>query len=574
MGKPPVYSVYPIATLRDLLHETVERYGDRVALQTKKEGVYRPLSYDQLGHQVKRLSTALCQLGLEQGERVALLSENRSEWAIAYLGIVTCGLVVIPIDKDLRTAEIQHIVDFAEARALICSTQYISEIQELRKKLPLLEHLISIEENASGTELSLPEMLVRGGEALQQGNTVFQDAVVKPEDLAVIIFTSGTMGNSKGVMLSHGNIASNVVATSHHIGINNEEVLLSVLPLHHAYECTAGFLTALYQGACICYAESLRRIGENLAETRSTVMLGVPLLFESMYRRIREGIQEQGPWKFRLAQAVASFGERVLRVNLRRRIFRKLHDRFGGRLELLICGGAAVNPEVGRGFRELGIHFIQGYGMTEASPIIAVNRIDWLKDDSVGLPLPGLEVREVDGEILVRGPTIMKGYYRNEKATGETVRDGWLHTGDLGYFDKEGFLYLNGRKKSVIVTPNGKNIYPEEVEAVLNQSPYIQESLVWGGAEEDFRLVEVQAIVVPNTETFDQTFGRPGYDEGKMDEVIGSEIKSCCRRLALYKRVKKFTLRNQEFEKTTTRKIKRYLYTGKPRVVPEEALQD
>ena len=573
MGKPPVYRIYPIATLRDLLSETVQRYGDRVALQTKQKGAYRPLSYQQVGDQVESLSTALGQLGLKQGDRVALLSENRSEWAVAYLGIVSCGLVVVPIDKDLKSAEIQHILDFAEARVLICEAQYVPEIQERVEKMAHLEHLVAIEDQDSGTQLTWSSLLDRGDQALAQGDSFFQDAQVNREDLAAIIFTSGTMGNSKGVMLTHGNIASNVVATSHHVGINNEDVLLSVLPLHHTYECTAGFLTALYQGACICYAESLRRIGENLAETRSTVMLGVPLLFESMYRRIREGIQEQGRWKFCLAQGAASFGERVLRVNVRRRLFRKLHDRFGGRLKLMICGGAAVDPEVGKGFRQLGIDFIQGYGMTEASPIISVNRVDSLKDDSVGLPLPGLEVQAVGGEVVVRGPTIMKGYYRNEEATREALRDGWLYTGDLGYFDEQGFLYLNGRKKSVIVTPNGKNIYPEEIEAVLNQSPYIQESLVWGGAEEDLRSVEVQAIIVPNTESFDRTFGPAGYDEVQMDQVIGKEIKQCCRRLALYKRVKKFTLRNQEFEKTTTRKIRRYLYTGKPRAVPEEALK-
>ena len=212
--------------------------------------------------------------------------------------------------------------------------------------------------------------------------------------------------------------------------------------------------------------------------------------------------------------------------------------------------------------------------MTEASPIISVNRIDWFRDAAVGLPLPGVRVQIVEGEILVRGPNVMKGYYRNEEATRDAIRQGWLHTGDLGYFDEHGFLYVNGRKKSVIVTPNGKNIYPEEVEAVLNESPYILESLVWGGGENDPAQAQVQAIVVPNIEMFDQTFGPSDYDEAKMDEVIGTEIKQGCQRLALYKRVKKFTLRHQEFEKTTTRKIKRFLYTSQPRVLSEEAVTD
>ncbi len=249
----------------------------------------------------------------------------------------------------------------------------------------------------------------------------------------------------------------------------------------------------------------------------------------------------------------------------RRRVFKALHERFGGRLRLLISGGAAVNPDVSRGFRGLGITFIQGYGMTEASPLIAVNREGCLKDDSAGLPIPGVEVKFVDGEIVVRGRNVTPGYYLNPAATEEALRDGWLYTGDLGHLDRDGFLYVSGRKKSLIVTPNGKNVYPEEVESVLNESPFILESLVWGGPEADPTKVEVQAIVVCDTEAFDREFGASRYDSAAVGKQISEEVKAANRKLASYKRVKRFTLRENEFEKTTTRKIKRYLYTGKPK---------
>jgi long-chain acyl-CoA synthetase len=365
-------------------------------------------------------------------------------------------------------------------------------------------------------------------------------------------------------MLTHRNIASNVVGTSCHVAINHDDVLLSVLPLHHTYEATAGFLTALYQGATICYAESLRRVADNLRETKASVMLGVPALFETMYRRIQAGIEEKGAGKFALAKGVASISELVLRRNVRRTVFRKLHERFGGALRLMISGGAAINPAVSRGYRELGIDFIQGYGLTEYSPIVSVNRVDSFKDGSVGHPLPGAEIRIVDDEIVVRGPCVMKGYFKNDAATSDSIKDGWLFTGDLGNVDKAGFLHITGRKKSVIVTPNGKNVYPEELEALLSESPFVLECLVWGGPEKDPSLTEVQALIVPDTQEFDQAFGPDQYDEAKIMDVISEEVRKSNKELANYKRIKKFVIRHEEFEKTTTRKIKRYLYTQKP----------
>lgn len=568
MRSPSQREIYLIETLRSLLFEAALRYSDKPALKSKKHGEYQSLTYRRLRDQVEQLATAFFALGLTSGDRVGVLSENRMEWCVAYLAAVTSGLVAVPVDRDLKRGEIRHVLDFARTRLLVASADYVRLLRDERPEMSFLESVISMEDERGSGDLSIPEALERGRRILSEGDYRYQKVSVGPQDLAAIIFTSGTMGSSKGVMLTHENIAFDVLATSKRVVLREDDVVLSVLPLHHTYECTAGFLTALYQGATVCHAESLRKIPENLQETRASVMLGVPLLLETIYRRIEGGIRERGEARFRFAKWVARFAERAFRVNLRRKIFRRLHERFGGRLRLLISGGAAINPDVSRGYRELGIDFIQGYGMTEASPIISVNQTDRFKDASVGLPLPGVEVRiEEDGEILVRGPNVMKGYYQNERATQETLRDGWLHTGDLGWFDEDGFLYIGGRKKSVIVTPNGKNVYPEEVESVLNQSPYVLESLVWGGPERDPTKVEVQAIIVPHRETFDAEFGQDSYDEDRIRETIAAEVKRLCRQMAQYKRVKRFTVRLEEFEKTTTRKIKRYLYTGKPQAV-------
>jgi long-chain acyl-CoA synthetase len=562
----PLYPTYPIQTLRDLLHEATNRYRDRIALQSKVDGVYRPLTYVQLRESVQALATALMGLGLSKEDRVAILSENRTEWSVAYLAAVCSGLVAVPIDKELKAEEVQHILKFSGAAAAICGGDSLNLFQHRRKELPALKHLVSMEKEKGSGDIDYPALLATGGKALGEGDRRFADLLVEPDDLAAIIFTSGTTGMSKGVMLSHGNLAAQVVATSQFILIR-EGILLSVLPLHHTYECSGGFLTALYQGCTICHAENLRRIPDNLRETGASVLLGVPLLFETFYRRIEDGIREKGLRRFLIAKKLTSLSEPFLGRRAHRRIFREIHDKLGGNMRLFISGGAAIDPAVSKGFRELGFDFIQGYGMTEASPIIAVNRVDCFKDEAAGLPLPGLEVKIVEGEILVRGHSVMQGYYRNESATRETIVDGWLYTGDLGFFDEDGFLHISGRKKAVIVTSNGKNVHPEEVEAVLSRSPFILESLVWGGPEEDPAKVEVQAIIVPRIETFDQEFGPGNYDEQVVSDTVGKEVKRCCKNIATFKRVKKFSLRMEQFEKTTTRKVKRYLYTGKPKPV-------
>lgn len=563
MRTTPAFPVYPIATLRDLVLESARRYGDRDALAEKSGGSYRPIQYSRLCEEAKALGTGFLELGLGKGDRLALLAENRIDWSLTYLAAVGSGLVVVPVDKDLKEHDIRHILAYSGARAVVVSETYLRMVQEYRSGLPALQVVIAMDTDGDAGDTRLAHLLALGNRLKAEGDRRFLEQTLTPDDSAAMIFTSGTTGSAKAVLLSHGGIAANIIGVSSHVSIGNRDVLLSVLPLHHTYECTAGFLTALYQGACVCYAEGLRRIADNLLETRATVMLGVPALFEAMYRRLEAGVREKGSRKFALARRIAKSGK-WLGWDLRRRLFVKVHERFGGRLRLLISGGAAVNPEVARGFRELGIEFIQGYGMTEYSPIIAVNRVEAPRDDSVGFPLPGTEVEIVDDEIVVRGPCLMQGYYQNEAATREAVRDGALYTGDLGFLDRDGYLHVSGRRKSVIVTPNGKNVYPEEIEALLNESEFVLESLVWGGPDPDPGLTEVQAIIVPDLTAFDRAYGPVDFQDSRIKQVIDGEVKRVNGRLASFKRVKRYSLRREEFEKTTTRKVKRYLYTAPP----------
>jgi long-chain acyl-CoA synthetase len=568
-GKYPSYPADPISDIRDMFLKSAARSADRVALQSKKGGQWIPITYRDLQIAVEEVAGGLAALGLQpKTGKLAILSENRPEWAICYLAAACTGIVCVPIDKDLGETEVYHILYLSGAQALAGSARHVELVEDLQPKLPRLATLINMDGTAAEAgPLSFERLRALGRERIAAGKRDFLERSVHPGDLLAILFTSGTMGNSKGVMLTQENVAVNITDAVQWVDLGRDDHFLSVLPLHHCYECTDGFLIAIYRGAQISFAENLRRVAENMAETKATAVLGVPLLWHALYRKIEAGLAERGWWKINAAKKVARYSELLFSADIRRGIFSELHERFGGSLRILISGGAAIDPRVAQGFTELGITFLQGYGLTESSPIIAVNRNNAFKHASVGLPLPSVEVRIAqDGEILARGPNVMLGYYNNPEATHAALEDGWLHTGDLGYFDEDGFLYVRGRKKAVIVTPGGKKVYPEEVEAEIVRSPYILECLVWGGNEsESDRKHEVHAIVVPNIEYFvAKGLEKEGAVEvGRVEEILRREVKERCQNLAPFKRVTSLTVRHEEFEKTTTRKIKRYLYAGR-----------
>jgi long-chain acyl-CoA synthetase len=562
-GIYPSYPANPISDIREMLEKSTRKFSGKVALQAKKEGRWIPITYEELRSEVELIACGLAALGLQPSAgKLAIVGDNRPEWAISYLAAACTGIVCVPIDKDLKETEVYNILRLSGAQAMIGDEKHMAMILALRPKLPGLNAVANMDETHSTHGiLSFSELRRLGLERKTAGKNDFDERRVSGGHLLSILFTSGTMGNSKGVMLTHANVASNLVEAVKWVDLRTEDRFLSVLPIHHSYECTDGFLLALYLGATISYAENLRRLAENLAETGSTAMLGVPLLWHAMYAKIEAALVEKGIWKINAAKKMAAFFE-IFGLNIRRLLFAKVHKKFGGHLRILISGGAAIDPAVAKGFRELGIEFLQGYGLTESAPIITVNRNRAFRDNAAGLPLPSVEVKIAeDGEILARGPNIMNGYYNNPEGTREALEDGWLHTGDLGFIDADGFLYIHGRKKSVIVTPAGKKIYPEEVEAELLKSPFISECLVWGQATDNPEQDSViEAIVVPNKEHF----ALQGMDTGEsfMESFVQKEVKMRCQNLAAYKKVTKLTVRHEELEKTTTKKVKRYLYTG------------
>jgi len=565
-GIYPPYPADPVSDIRQLFLQSARKSAGKIALQSKKNGQWIPVTYEQLRAEAEMIACGLAALGIQPVTgKLAIVGDNRPEWAASYLAAACTGIVCVPIDKDLKESEVGNILLLSGAQAMIGDDRHLEMMRALRQKLPGLKCLVNADAaDSSDDVLSFSDLKTMGRQRLASGKNDFAEGSVTGDSLLSILFTSGTMGNSKGVMLTHGNVACNVVEAVQWVDLRADDRFLSVLPLHHSYECTDGFLLAVYSGATISYAENLRRIPENLAETRSTAMLGVPLLWHAMYKKIAAAMAEEGIWKVHAAKKIALFTERYLGWNTRRLLFAKLHRKFGGHLRILISGGAAIDPAVARGFRELGIEFLQGYGLTESAPIIAVNRNKAFRDNAAGLPLPSVDVKIAeDGEILARGPNIMQGYYNNPESTREALEDGWLHTGDLGYIDTEGFLYIQGRKKAVIVTPAGKKIYPEEVEAEILKSPYISECVVWGQTTDDpGEEPAIEAIVVPNPEHF-ALHGLDGGDKSLVENVLRQEVKECCHRLAAFKRVTKLIVQHEELEKTTTKKVKRYLYAGR-----------
>jgi long-chain acyl-CoA synthetase len=390
---------------------------------------------------------------------------------------------------------------------------------------------------------------------------------INVNEVAEIIFTSGSLGRAKGVMLTQRNLATNLVAMRQMVTIYPEDRFLGVLPIHHTYQCTCGLLCPLYSGASVHFARSLKTIPEDMANTKPTVLLGAPLLYNKMYNKIMKTIQSKKTSSLlvnvliNLTDLTQSIGWK----NSKKLLFGKLHKILGGSMRLLIAGGAAPDPKVSKFFREVGFNIIQGYGLTETAPILALNRLDNFKDAAAGLPLPNVEIK-IDkqdkngvGEIIVRGPSVMPGYYKNPSATKETFENDWFKTGDLGYFDEDGFLFICGRKKNVIIANNGENVYPEEIEDILNRNQFILESMVYGEEDEkhDERIV---ALVVPDTAVFIEYSTRNNLEitPELVEQIISDAIKETNKQLPAFKQIRNFYIHEHELEKTTTQKIKRY----------------
>lgn len=563
--KDVFYDFRYINDLKDMLNSSAELFANDNAYLVKDVpgGEYRPILYKEMKQDVDALGTRLIDLGLK-GKKIAVIGENSYRWVVSYLGITNGTGVVVPLDRELPPKEIANLMKRADVSAIIYSQKLaetvaaaLAEVEGVRYRVNMAakEH----EENV----LSFEKLLEEGTALLNQGDRRFLDAEIDREAMCTLLFTSGTTGLAKGVMLSHKNITANVYNMSKYVNIRWPGVGLSVLPMHHSYEMTCHIFTGCYQGMCIAICEGLKHIQKNMKESQATVMLGVPLVFETMHKRIWKQAESTG--KASVMRKMVALSRKTKLYNKPKAvktIFSQIHQSIGDHMELFIAGGAAIDPDVVRDYEAMGLPMIQGYGMTENAPIITVNRDYYSKAASVGKPMPGTEVKIVDqdkdgiGEIICRGPSVMIGYYDNPEATAEVLKDGWLYTGDYGRFDSEGFLYICGRKKNVIVTKNGKNVFPEEVEYYLQQSEYVEEVIVSGILDERNGDTVIQAEIFPNFEALQETLEETG--EKAVKRFMKTVIDEANEQMPLYKRVKRFKLRQEEFEKTTTRKIKRH----------------
>lgn len=570
-----LYDVVPIRDLRDMVRKSAQTHADKPVFLVKdpratriqpagQNDAYQPVSYRQFSQDIDAFGTRLKQLGIE-GLRVAILAETRYEWYVTYLATTNGAGVIVPLDKELPPNEIASLLQRSGAQVLVYASSKRDVVAAVRKDLPALHHLVCMDEpDAEAGADSFWNWLEAGAATLQGGDNTFIDAEINPDILSVLLFTSGTTAKSKAVMLSHKNICSNLEGMCQMTKIVADDVFLSVLPLHHTYECTCGFLCPVYRGATVAVCEGLRHITKNLQEAKATILLVVPLMLELFHKRIMKSATADPALarKFRFGLALSRL-MRKLGIDKRRSLFSRIHETFGGHLRLLISGGAAIDPQIMTGLQDLGLDCIQGYGLTECAPILALNRDIDFKNEAAGLPLPGVDMKIIDhdengiGEIVGRGPNIMLGYFENEEATREAIdEEGFFHTGDLGYIDADGFVIITGRKKNVIVTKNGKNIFPEEIEFLLNRSDYIQECLVTGIQDEDGETV-VAAEIFPNMEAVEAKINVADPAADQVRTLIAEEVRDINHQLAPYKYIRSFTLRTTEFAKTTSKKIKR-----------------
>ncbi len=544
--------------IRHIIHETVfyaaERNPNKPALVSAAEPD-RIFSYKSLIENVKNMADILGGSGIAKQSRVGLIGENCPEWAIFYLGILAAGAVAVPLDNNLKNSEVAALLRLSGVRIIACSHKWLEPVKTL----------IAL----NGLDIKAVDMkeIVRSATNCREGT--YNPPEIAPADPAVIIFTSGTTGDPKGVVLTHDNIVSNVMAARSALQLLPEDKFLSILPLHHTFEATCGFLLPLICGLTIVYARSLksREIKEDINYYKITVMIAVPLLYEKLYASIAKKISEAGAIKKIYFGAMRNISKIAWKGKIKagRTLFSALRRKAGlESIRMFVSGGAPLPVRVGEWFNLAGFTFLEGYGMTECSPVISVSHPDDIRFGSVGPPLPGLDVR-IDnpgpngiGEIAVRGPNVTPGYLDNPNATAKLFKDGWLMTGDLGKIE-HGHIFITGRAKNVIVSGTGKNIYPEEIEAELSLSPLITEAIVTGRTRPGKSGEEVWAIIFPATEQIESAFGSNPTPE-KIRTLIQSEIKVVNDRIADYKRIVNFEIRTEPFEKTSTRKIKRGLY--------------
>lgn len=555
-----LYKYLEITDLKDMLNKTKELYGEKTAYKIKIEkGKYKIFTHKEVREMVDSLGTALIDLGLKN-KRIAVIGENRYEWEIAYLSVV-CGTgIVVPLDRSLPENELEALIERSEVEAIFYSKRYEESIRKIRNGKNKLKYTISMDLNEHTDEIYSQEELIKQGEKLiKKGNRKFIDAKINPEEMNIMLFTSGTTSNSKVVSLSHKNICTNLMDLASVLDVNSDDTLLSILPIHHVFECTVGFLFSLYKGAQTVFCDGLRHIVENLNEYNVSVMANVPRIYEKIFGIIRKKLEKEGK-----LQEILEKEEKYKDATMeeKKEIFKEIHDMLGGKIKLLISGAAALDHEIEGKYRALGINLVQGYGLTETSPVIGIGSNKYYKTGSIGKAVPSVKVKVVNknnegiGELAVKGSSVMLGYYGDETATKEVLKDGWFYTGDLVKIDDDGYIFICGRKKSVIVLKNGKNIFPEEMENLVNKIEGVKESFVFGKQQsQDKDDIKINVKIVFDRVLMKELYKAETYEE--IYKVLSNKIKEVNSMMPHYKAIKGIILTEEDLIKTTTNKIKR-----------------
>lgn len=547
MRKYPLYAVERILDLKQLTDYSIRRYGKKEAFKMMAgRSASISVTYSQFGDELCALSNALFYLGFSN-KRIALIGENSYQWVLSYFAVVNSNMTVVPLDKELDREEILSLIRRSGSDVLIYSDTYRNEVSYVAENVNDII-MISFGEAGSGS-WTLKKLIEKGNEVIKNGEDRYSSIEIDREKACSILYTSGTTGTSKGVMLSHRSLASNVVAACQTILYKQEDTMLSVLPVHHSYEDNGGIFSPILRGCTIAFCPGVKQLSACLAEFKPTIMVLVPLYLETFYKRIWDGARKRGKEKALKAGILIGKALGAVGINVRDSLFRDVYEPFGGRLRLIICGGAHLDPKLVKDFGSLGIKVLQGYGTTECSPIIAANRNKFYRAAAVGQVLPCCKVSfDEEGQILVKGDNVMLGYLDDKEGTENSFKDGWYKTGDLGFMDKDGFLNVTGRCKDLIVLKNGKNVSPEEIEELLLKSTMISEVMV-KGAPGDENLI---AVVYPDPDA------SKGMDEETIRQSVKRDIDKINRELVYYKRIREFVLRSEEFPKTSTKKIIRY----------------
>ena len=545
-----LYKYIEITDLKDMLKKSGEKYGEKIAYKIRQENGYKEITHNEVRKMVDGLGTKLIDMGLKD-KRIAVIGENRYEWEIAYLSIV-CGTgTVVPLDKSLPENELESLIERSKAEAIICSQKYV----EILKKTKL-KYIISMDlENDNDGIISQKRLISEGIQLVKFGDTSFTNAKIDNEKMSIMLFTSGTTSISKAVALSHKNICSNLMDISSILDVNSSDVFLSFLPLHHVFECTVGFLFSLYVGAETVFCDGIRHIPENLAEYKVSVMASVPAIYERLFKIIKKHLEKQGK-----VEQILKDEEKYKDSSMEKKkeVFKEIHDLLGGNIKLFISGAASLEPSIEEKFRRLGFNMVQGYGLTETSPVVAIGNKKYHKTGSIGKCVPSDEVKLLDinkdgiGELAVKGPNVMLEYYENKEATEKVLKDGWFQTGDLARIDEDGYIFICGRKKSVIVLKNGKNIFPEEMETLINKEDGVEESFIFGKPiSKDPNDIKIFVKIVYIKESFE------GKTETEIKEYFNEKIKSINKTMPHYKAIRGIIISDKPLIKTTTNKIKR-----------------